>query len=413
MNSRTIFFLSLVAFLALGLLASPSSAQEWKAPTPGYQWSFPRDHANHGDYPVEWWYYTGHLLPVGADSTNPDAWVHLQLTFFRSAAGGPEIHPLYFAHLAMSGGATGDFDFAERIARGTLGEAGSDQPVYHVWLDNWSAFLAGDKHVLEAYDPKVGGFRLVVTPEIKPVLNGVNGYDLKHEEAGIASYYYSVPRMAATGYLLLPEDRDGSTSTPSASTDRPRTSSPSERSLSSHPERSEGSMFSSVNESDSSPTAVAVTGHLWMDHEFGNQGTGAKSSGWDWWGLPLPGGEALMIYQIHGEDGKPTPQSEGTFVHKDGSSERVLLSDFTVTPTGEWTSPASGITYPHGWTISVPRLKLVLTVTPVRDNQELRTDRSTRITYYEGAVTVQRKGYKASSYGFVELVGYKNNVTRD
>ncbi len=322
--------------------------------------------------------------------------MHLQLTFFRSAAGGPEVHPLYFAHLAMSGGATGDFNYAERIARGTLGEAGADQPVYHVWLDNWRASQIGRRQVLEAWDKNVGGFRLIATPEGGPVLNGDRGFSAKTPDGSEASYYYSIPYMEAKGYLLLPEKADGSDG-----------ESTSQSSSSSHPERSEGYGGSSGNKSDSSPTAVAVTGQLWMDHEFGNQGLSGSHFGWDWWGLPLPGGDALMLYRIRDADGNPIPQSEGTFIRADGTTVRLRRDDVKVTVTGEWTSPASGIRYPHGWKIAVPHLKLSLTVTPVRDDQELRTGRSTRVTYYEGAVLVHRKGYKDGSYGFVEMVGYR------
>ncbi|MFH0882142.1 MAG: carotenoid 1,2-hydratase, partial [bacterium] len=263
MIGRRFLIAGLVPLFALALAAMPSAAQEWKTPVPGYEWSFPRDHANHGEYAVEWWYYTGHLLPVGADSTDPDAWVHIQLTFFRSAAGGPEVHPLYFAHLAMSGGATGDFDYAERIARGTLGEAGADEPVYHVWLDDWRASLIGKDQVLEAWDKEVGGFRLIATPEGEPVLNGDRGFSRKGPSATEASFYYSIPRMSATGYLLPPENEDASIPKPtnqSSSISQPERSDPQPRrgKLARHEVTGNiGSMFSSGNTSSSAPEPIA------------------------------------------------------------------------------------------------------------------------------------------------------------
>lgn len=337
-------------------------------PVPGYQWSFPRDHANHSQYSVEWWYYTGHLLPEGGNANDPAAWTHLQLTFFRSRVPGLNSGELYFGHLAMSGGVTGEFDFSERIARGTLGEAGAEETVYHVWLDNWRASEIDGEHFLEAYDPSVGGIRLLATAETDPMLNGSGGYSVKNPDSSEASYYYSLPTMSVKG-LLLPPKVDG---------------------------EDEGI--------DEAP--IRVSGDLWMDHEFGNQMMGTGLTGWDWWGLDLPDGGRLMIYLIRRGDDSPIEQSGGTLLTASGKTHHITLDQIEIETTGQWVSPTSGAEYPHGWNIRVPAHGIELTVTPVRGDQELRTDRSTRVTYYEGAVQVSQAGQPKSSFGFVELVGY-------
>ena len=121
-----------------------------------------------------------------------------------------------------------------------------------------------------------------------------------------------------------------------------------------------------------------------------------------------------MVYRIRRSDGTAIAQSEGTFTAADGTAVTISVADMEISTTGQWTSPHTGVTYPHGWTISVPgfvhpstgKPGLALTVQPVRDDQELRTDRSTRVTYYEGAVEVVRDGFDDRSFGFVELVGY-------
>lgn len=362
---------TIMASLAVLLLAcTPLCAQTDEVglvPKPGYKWSFPRDDANHADYPVEWWYYTGHLLPDSADADDPAAWTHVQLTFFRSTVPGRNSGELYFAHLAMSGGPVGDFHYAERIARGTLGEAGSEDSSYHVWLDNWRVSEIDGRHLLEAYDPAVGGIRVLATPETEPLLHGDNGYSPKAPN-GEASYYYSYPSMSARGYLLPPK--------------------------------------SDPSESIAKLKPVRVKGTLWMDHEFGNQHMGSDLWGWDWWGLELPDGGRLMLYLIR-RGGESTAQSEGTLLGADGTVTHLSLKQIEVEVTGRWTSPESGVTYPHSWRIKIPRHSLDLTVTPVTDDQELRTDRSTRVTYYEGAVTVQEAGYSKPAFGYVELVGYE------
>ncbi|MCB2211864.1 hypothetical protein KQI52_07110 [bacterium] len=374
-----------VYLLLLGTASAqpPGQAPDFLVPEPGYEWSFPRDHANHSEYALEWWYYTGHLLPDGADPTVDANWIHLQLTFFRNAIPAAGAGQLYFAHLAISGPEM-PFAFAEHIARGTLGEAGSDETVQHVWLDTWRASVLPDgSHVLEAEAEGVGGIRLLAKPTLGPVLNGDDGFSRKGPGGSEASYYYSLPRMETEGWFY------------------PR---------SSHDPRHEGRGH--AEGSDAAP--VAVTGTLWMDHEFGNQQLGEGLTGWDWWGLKLPGGEALMLYRIRRGAGGFIDESEGTFTAADGTTVRIPFDEVKVEPSSEWTSPHTGVVYPHGWTITIPsfvhptsgKSGLTLTVTPVTADQELRTDRSTRVTYYEGAVRVEREGFDERTFGFVELVGY-------
>jgi predicted secreted hydrolase len=52
-------------------------AADWKQATAGYRFEFPRDHASHPDYKIEWWYYTGNLQ--SADGRR----FGYQVTFFR------------------------------------------------------------------------------------------------------------------------------------------------------------------------------------------------------------------------------------------------------------------------------------------------------------------------------------------
>jgi len=46
-----------------------------------------------------------------------------------------------------------------------------------------------------------------------------------------------------------------------------------------------------------------------------------------------------------------------------------------------------------------------LTITPAMADQELRTARTTGVTYWEGLVEVRRAN-RAAGWGFVELTGY-------
>ena len=84
---------------------------------------------------------------------------------------------------------------------------------------------------------------------------------------------------------------------------------------------------------------------------------------------------------------------------------RIGTKDFTLTPIRQWTSPESGATYPSGWHITFPELKIALQVEPLIPNQEFRAS----FTYWEGAVRVrgQINGAGVSGSGYVELTGYE------
>ncbi len=87
----------------------------------------------------------------------------------------------------------------------------------------------------------------------------------------------------------------------------------------------------------------------------------------------------------------------------------ILTSDdFTIDPTGSWTSPDSGAEYPSGWIIIVPKLGIEVQVKPVIENQELDTRGTTMIVYWEGACEILGKAGEKEIHGraYVELVGY-------
>jgi predicted secreted hydrolase len=56
----------------------------------------------------------------------------------------------------------------------------------------------------------------------------------------------------------------------------------------------------------------------------------------------------------------------------------------------------------------LPSLDLVLDITPLLADQELRTSRSTLVSYWEGAVAVTgtKQGQSVKGQGYVELAGY-------
>ena len=98
----------------------------------------------------------------------------------------------------------------------------------------------------------------------------------------------------------------------------------------------------------------------------------------------------------------------GTSISPDGTMWDLNENDFSITSSGTWTSPATGIEYPSGWTVTIPTLDLSLTLEPVLVDSEFAGSSYTPAAYWDGEVRVSgtRQGQAVSGRGFVELVGY-------
>lgn len=355
--------LGLVLALApLGLAAQTA----WREAAAGYTFQFPRDHASHPDYKIEWWYYTGNVATAAGRRFG------YQLTFFRVGVDPAPANPsrwavrdLYMAHLAVSDPQGRRYRYDERLSRGGPGLSGAATDRYKVWNDDWTAGLdAQGRHVLSARS-REAGLSLVLDEGKPPAINGIDGISQKGATPGNASHYYSVTRMPTRGTLTL-----------------------------------EGERFE-------------VTGESWMDHEFGTSFLEPEQQGWDWLSLQLDGHRELMLYQLRRGDGSRDPRSSGTLVEPDGRTRHLTASDFQLVPSGATAVGTSGATYPVGWNITVPSEGLTLTVTTPLPNQELRT-LGAGIAYWEGMVTVSgtARGRAISGRGYLEMTGYKGSLGR-
>jgi predicted secreted hydrolase len=152
----------------------------------------------------------------------------------------------------------------------------------------------------------------------------------------------------------------------------------------------------------------SLTGTAWFDHEWGPGGMPADVTGWDWFALQLDDGSDLMLYRLRDKAGRATPFSSGTFVARDGSARPVRWSDVTFAEQASWKSPRTGARYPAKWRIGVLPLGLDVTVSPLLPDQELVTEESTGVIYWEGTCRVegQRQGRPISGRAYAELTGY-------
>jgi predicted secreted hydrolase len=332
----------------------------WREAEPGYGYSFPRDHASHPEYAIEWWYYTGNLATVDGRRFG------YQLTFFRVGVVPVQTNPsrwavrdLFMAHFAISDIKNQEFHSFERINRAGINWAGAEESAYRVWNEDWQARSDGGAHLLQAKD---GAFQLELrlAPAKPEVIHGQQGISQKGPSAGNASHYYSLTRLETSGKIVAGGE------------------------------------------------SFEVTGLSWMDHEFGTSFLEQEATGWDWFSIQLEDGRELMMFQIRRRDGSIDPRSSGTLVEKDGSARHISSSELLMVPGEAWRSPASGASYPTAWQVELPGLGIRLKVTAAFAGQELRTTESTGVTYWEGSVSVQGddKGRSLRGRGYLEMTGY-------
>lgn len=320
--------------------------------------SFPKDQGSHGEARIEWWYVTGHLR------SGSGTWLGYQLTFFRtalrSAGSGPDVH---LAHFALTDVSKGSFHFDQRTHRAGVGAAWAWADHLDVANEDWRLEELGARLVLHArsgWGPTLRELSLILTPEKALVLHGKGGVSRKGSEPQSVSRYVSYTRLKSEGWW-----REG---------DQTR----------------------------------AVEGTSWFDHEWGPGLLSKESAGWDWFALQLQDGRDLMLYRIRARNGGTTPFTSGTLVRKDGSSVSLAQGDFTIEETARWKSPRNGAIYPARWVIRLPREGIEAELAPLVADQELATESSTHVTYWEGACSVRSPGTKGVEIGraYVELTGY-------
>ena len=342
-----------------------TSTFSYQLALPGRTLSFPADHYSHPDFKTEWWYYTGHLQAESGQRFG------YQVTFFRFGVRDrqsniketPLFTELYMAHFALSNISGKNFLFRERINRGIGEKAGARIDRFFVWNEDWSVEGDRDNHKISVKD-RGTELRLELKSLKPPILHGQNGYSQKGEGEGRASYYYSLTRMQAEGELIVGGKRE------------------------------------------------KVRGLTWMDHEFGSNQLGEDQLGWDWFSIQLENRSEIMLYIMRRKNGSVDPYSHGTVVYGDGTTRHLTLKDYRIDVLARWQSPTSAAEYPIKWKVIIPGEQIDLEIAPHFAEQELITNRSTRVTYWEGAVQVKGtlRNKPIAGSGYVEMTGYAGKV---
>jgi predicted secreted hydrolase len=90
----------------------------------------------------------------------------------------------------------------------------------------------------------------------------------------------------------------------------------------------------------------------------------------------------------------------------------VALADINISVLKHWKSPKSGGNYPSRWRVRIPSAQIDLTLEPYVGDQELSTEGSTGVVYWEGAITGQgtSQSQPVTCQGYVELTGYAGSL---
>jgi predicted secreted hydrolase len=353
-------FVGLVVLLWIALSGSAAAQTPFPKPVPGTRIEWPRDEGSHPDFRTEWWYLTGWLEAEGKT-------FGFQVTFFRRRPGTDEANPsrfaakqLLFAHASLSDPSAGRLLRDERTARAGFGLAEAREGEMAVHIDDWRLQRRANDRVMQAtVASDAFELELVFEVEQAPLLQGRGGFSQKGPQQESASHYYSLPQLRAGGRV-------------------------------------------SVGDKD-----YVVKGTAWLDHEWFDFVLDEESRGWDWTGLNLEDGSAVMAFRMR--DSRDAQRWAGATWREPGRNARAFESaDIEWRALRRWRSARTGVAYPVEWQVRIG--ERTITLRPLLDDQENDARGSTGTLYWEGPVRAYDEADRYIGKGYLELTGYGERI---
>ena len=340
--------------ISCACLCGSAIAQDYARVKPGHELQFPRDHGSHPQFRTEWWYLTGRVQDARGGELG------IQITFFRNRPRVAEDNPsrfaprqLLFAHAALADARNGKLLHDQRAARAGFGLAEVQEGRTDVVIDDWAL-----RQTESGYSASIAAREFTYALDFKvtqPVLlQGEHGLSRKGPLPAQASYYYSQPHLAVSGSITVKGERR------------------------------------------------EVSGWAWLDHEWSSEYLAAEAAGWDWVGLNLADGGALMVFRMRNAGGA-TLWAGGTLRDASGQARTFRPDEIGFTPVRRWRSPRTQAEYPVSLRVRAGGREFALE--PAMDDQELDARASTGTVYWEGAVRA-REGERVAGRGYLELTGY-------
>lgn len=295
--------------------------------------SLPKDDAAHRTA-MEWWYYNGHLNSESGKKYS----FHYTVFIVNNV-----VHHMV-SHASVSEHQTGKHYTAQRRTAGnpSINKVNG----FEFTQGDWLMMGGNDNDKLKIITDEFG-LDLNLTNTLPAIFHGGNGV-ISMKDAG-DSYYYSRPRMAASGVIKIGN------------------------------------------------TTEKVTGISWFDHQWGDFSVGVLK--WDWFSLQLDDGMDVMLYQLRDKRTDEPILYTGS-ISQNGNTETLSATDFKITPGKKWVSNKSSIAYPIEWVIDIPSRNINLSVKSINENNEFDAMLTTYNIYWEGAVKVQGSH---TGLGFMEL----------
>jgi predicted secreted hydrolase len=149
-----------------------------------------------------------------------------------------------------------------------------------------------------------------------------------------------------------------------------------------------------------------VTGIGWLDRQWGSPEMVTNYS-WDWFGIRLDDGNDLLLMRVREAASGKTVQQFATLLTKEGV--QTVEKPTVYKPTGTWIDPATNITFPAGFEVTLPTSGYTLTMTPVFPEQTIPV-LGVGDAIWEGVVEVRgtnKSGGAVTGQGYMELHGYR------
>lgn len=339
-----------------------------KKADPRYQITWPADHASHDEFDIEWWYLTANLEDKQGEAYG------MQWTLFRfrnpseTQKSTWANEQVFMAHASIH--SMDSHWFAEKFARGGVGNAGVTVAPFSAFIDDWQwqntekqdglfpatlSFTAnkkseGFKTGQHENKPLHASFTMQQSGPF--ILHGNAGYSIKSAGGEHASHYYSAPFIDIQGEI-------------------------------------------STTDNQKQKSVKTLKGQAWYDHEWTSQLLDTQTLGWDWLSLHLDDGSKIMAFRMR--LGDMPDYITGSYISSEG--QQLTLTDNMLTLEAVSMTSVQQKEFPLHWKLSIPSKNVDLEIQTLKDDQY----NTASVPYYEGMVEI--KG-SHKGRGFLELTGY-------